>query len=79
MDDASVTIRGEKKEEKEEKGKNWFTREQSYGSFHRVIPLPSEVDGGKAKAKFKRGVLTVTLPKREGSVEKRKTITIETD
>ena len=79
MDDAAITIRGEKKEEKEEKGKNWYTREQSYGAFHRIVPLPTSVDGEKANAKFKNGVLTITVPKREEEQAKRKAIKIETD
>jgi HSP20 family protein len=79
MDDASVTVRGEKKEETEEKGKSWYRREQTYGSFHRVVPLPTTVVGEKAKAKFKKGVLTITIPKREEEQAKRKTIAIESD
>jgi len=79
MDDAAVTIRGERKEEREDKGKNWYTREQSYGAFHRIVPLPASVDGEKANAKFKKGVLTITIPKREAAQAKRKAITIETD
>jgi HSP20 family protein len=79
MDDGAITIRGEKKEEKEEKGKNWYTREQSYGSFHRSIALPAGVDVSKAKAKFKNGVLKITAPKREEEQTKRKTINIESD
>jgi HSP20 family protein len=79
MDDASITIRGEKNEEREEKGKNWLTREQSYGSFHRIISLPAGVDGEKAKAKFKKGILTIDLPKKPGEQAKRKAISIETD
>lgn len=76
--DAAITIRGEKKEEKEEKGKNWYTREQSYGSFNRVVPLPANVDGGKAVARFKKGVLTITAPKKEDEQTRRKAIKIET-
>lgn len=79
MDDASITVRGEKQEEKEDKGRNWYSREQTYGAFHRVIPLPSSVDGAKAKAKFKKGVLTITVPKREELQAARKAIAIETD
>jgi HSP20 family protein len=58
----ALTIRGEKKEEREEKGEDWFVSERSFGSFLRTIPLPIEVDEGKAAAQFKNGVLTVTLP-----------------
>ncbi len=79
MDDSSITIRGEKKEESEDKGKNWYSREQSYGSFHRVIPLPASVEGDKANAKFKKGVLTITVPKRQEEQSNRKSITIESD
>lgn len=79
MGDAAVTIRGERKEEKEEKGKNWYTREQSYGAFHRMVPLPESVQAEKAKASFKKGVLTVTVPKRDEGQGRRKTIRIETD
>ncbi len=79
MDDASITVRGEKRAESEDKGKNWYRREQSYGSFHRVIPLPATVEGGKAKATFKKGVLTITVPKREEEQSKRKTIAIESE
>jgi len=77
LDDAAVTIRGERKEESEDKGKNWYRREQSYGSFYRMIPLPASVDGEKATAKFKKGVLAITLPKREEDRSKRKSIKIE--
>lgn len=79
MDDTGLTVRGERKEEKEDKGKNWFRREQSYGSFLRSIPLPSSVDAANAKATFKKGVLSVTVPKREEEQAKRKTITIDSD
>lgn len=79
MDDEAVTIRGERKEEKEDKGKNWYSREQTYGSFNRVIPLPVSVDGGKAAAKFRKGVLTITVPKRQEDQGRRKTVRIETD
>ncbi len=58
-----LTISGEKKEEKEEKKKNYYRMERSFGSFSRVIPLPEGIDSDKAQAEFKKGVLTVTLPK----------------
>jgi HSP20 family protein len=79
LDDAALTIHGEKKEEHEEKGRNWFCREQSFGSFHRIVPLPSSVEGDKAKARFRKGVLTVTLPKREEARVNRKSVTIEAE
>ena len=58
-----LTLKGEKKEEKEEKKKDYYRVERSYGSFHRVVPLPRGIDTEKAGAEFKKGVLTVTLPK----------------
>ena len=66
----SVTIKGEKKEEKEDKGKNYYYMERSYGSFHRTIPLAAEADAGKATASFKNGVLSVTIPKTQSAKAK---------
>lgn len=60
-----LTIRGEKKEEKEDKKKNSYYRECSYGSFSRDIALGDSVDWSKAKAKYKNGVLAVSMPKTE--------------
>jgi HSP20 family protein len=79
LNDDAVTIRGERKEEKEEKGKNWYAREQTYGVFHRTVPLPSTADTPKAGAKFRKGVLTITIPKRAEAQTRRKTIKIETE
>jgi len=59
----AVTIKGEKKEEKEDKGKNYYYMERSYGSFNRTIPLGAETQAEKAEASFKNGVLHITLPK----------------
>lgn len=56
-----LTIRGEKKQEKEEKEKNYYRIERSYGSFQRVLSLPEDADQDDIKATFKRGVLTVAL------------------
>ncbi|RMD60030.1 MAG: Hsp20/alpha crystallin family protein [Nitrospirae bacterium] len=73
----SITISGEKKEEKEEKGKGYYRMERSYGSFTRTIPLPCEIDEDKAEAKFKNGVLTITLPKTETAIKETKKIPIK--
>lgn len=61
--DNTVTIKGEKKEEKEDKGNNYYYMERSYGSFHRVIPLSAETESNKADASFKNGVLSIVIPK----------------
>ena len=75
----SLTIKGEKREEKEDKGKGYYRMERSYGSFSRTVPLPSEIDQDKVKATFKKGVLTVTLPKTEKAIKETKRIDIKTD
>ncbi|MBN1220236.1 MAG: Hsp20/alpha crystallin family protein [Anaerolineae bacterium] len=58
-----LTISGEKKEEKEDKGQDYYRLERSYGSFRRSIPLPPDTDSNKIDANFKKGVLSITLPK----------------
>ncbi len=79
LGDASLTVRGERREEREDKTRGVVTRELSYGSFHRVIPLPADVDAAQAKATFRKGLLTVTVPKREDSASTRRRIAIESD
>jgi len=75
----SITIKGEKKEEKEDKGKDYYHVERSYGSFSRTIPLPAEVDTDKVKAEFKKGLLTVTLPKTVQAIKQTKKIPVKTE
>jgi len=58
-----LTIKGEKKDEKEEKKKDYYLSERRYGSFERYFTLPESVDADKIEAAFKNGVLKVTLPK----------------
>lgn len=59
----ALWISGEKKEEKEEKGKTFHRVERSYGEFRRVIPLPATVAEDKVSAEFKSGILRVAVPK----------------
>ncbi len=59
----TLQISGEKVAESEDKGRNYYKMERSYGSFRRSIPLPCKVDGDRIEASFKKGVLTVVLPK----------------
>lgn len=61
--DNVLTIKGEKKAEREEKDEGYTYSERSYGSFERRIPIDSEVESDKLDATFKNGILTVTLPK----------------
>ncbi len=77
LSDNALTISGEKKEEREEKGKRVYHSERCYGMFRRVIPLPVEVDEEKAEASFKNGVLTVRLPKAEAEEGRRKRIEVK--
>ena len=60
-----LTIKGEKKSEREEKEENYHLVERSYGSFSRSLTLPAAVDVDKIEAKYDQGVLTVTCPKKE--------------
>ena len=75
----SLTIKGEKKQEKEDKGKNYYRMERSFGSFRRTVPLPAEADIDKVKAHFKKGVLTVTIPKTAKSIRATKKIQVKTE
>lgn len=63
IEDGVLTLAGEKKREEEHKDKAWHRVERVYGSFQRSMTLPKGVDGDKAEAAFKDGVLTITLPK----------------
>lgn len=63
MQDGVLTLEGERKQEKEEKGKRFHKIEREYGKFVRRFVLPTEVDAGKVQADFKDGVLNVHLPK----------------
>ncbi|MEN6475887.1 MAG: Hsp20/alpha crystallin family protein [Syntrophaceae bacterium] len=74
-----LTIKGEKKEEKEEKGKERYYMERSFGSFQRMISIPAEVDTTKVDATFKKGVLNITLPKQAKAKEAQKKIQIKAD
>jgi len=70
-----LTLKGERKHDKENKEKDYHYSERSYGAFCRAIQLPTEVDTGKIQATYKDGVLELTLPKSENA--KPKQISIE--
>lgn len=71
LDGRTLTIKGEKKQEKEEKEENYHCIERSYGYFNRSIELPAEVDPSDIDASYKKGVLTVTLKKSKVSEGKK--------
>ncbi|MFA5040136.1 MAG: Hsp20/alpha crystallin family protein [Bdellovibrionales bacterium] len=78
FDDGLLTIRGEKKVEREEKKDTWHIIERSSGSFARRLSLSATIDAGKIAAKFEKGVLTVTLPKLAQEKSTAKKIEIKT-
>jgi len=63
--DGHLTISGERKFEKEDKGKNYRSIESHYGNFKRSFYLPDTVDENKIQAQYKDGILTLTVPKDE--------------
>lgn len=63
LSEGALTIKGEAKEEKEEKKKSYYRREFSYGHFARTIPLPAGAEASKASAELHDGVLSVHVPK----------------
>jgi len=65
LTDGVLTIKGEKRHEKEDKEENYHRIERSYGAFSRTMRLPFEVETDKVDATYKDGVLKVTLPKSE--------------
>jgi HSP20 family protein len=75
--DGTLTVRGERKQEKEEKDENYHMVERRYGSFSRSVRLPHEVKSDKIKANYKDGVVKITLPKSEEAKKKEVKIKVE--
>ena len=67
LENQMLTLKGEKKFEKEEKDEHYHRMERAYGTFARTVRLPVMVDASKVTAAFKNGLLTVTLPKAPGA------------
>ena len=76
-DDKILTLKGEKKESKEDKSKDFVKKEIFYGEFQKSIQLPENIDENKLTTKFKNGILTVTIPKIEIKKPKAKLIPIK--
>jgi HSP20 family protein len=74
--EGALTIRGEKKEERESKEKGYILHERTFGQFERVVPLPDGLDIDAAVATFKNGVLTVKIPKTAEAKDAARRITV---
>ncbi len=72
-----LTIKGEKRQEKEQKDKNFYLSERAYGTFQRSFHVPEGVDRDKIAADFSKGVLTITMPKTAKAVEQQKKIEVK--
>jgi len=77
LSSGALTIRGEKKAERESKSGGYCTVERTFGSFHRSVALPADIEADKAAAEFKNGVLTVTIPKTPEARSERKRIEVK--
>lgn len=74
--DGVVTVKGEKRTSREEKGETWFFSERQYGLFTRSFRLPPDADENRVSAELKDGVLTVSVAKRAEAEPKAKPVTI---
>jgi HSP20 family protein len=77
VENGVLTIKGEKKSEREEKGENYYLSERRFGSFSRAFRLPEGIVADEIGADFKKGVLTVTMPKTAGSKQAPKRIVVK--
>lgn len=77
LSDGVLSIRGERKQEKEEKEEDYHLIERSYGSFARSVALPKEIKHDKISASYKDGVLRIVLPKSEEAKKKEVKIKVE--
>jgi HSP20 family protein len=79
LEDDRLIIRGEKKEEREDKDRNYHVRERVQGAFSRTLPLPFAPDPNQVKAEFRNGVMTITIPKPQGVKQKQHRIEVQKD
>ncbi len=73
----TLVVKGEKRQEKEEKDKHYYFSERAYGSFRRAFELPARVDRDKVTADYSKGVLTITLPKTADAQKQAKKIEVK--
>ena len=79
LEDDRLIIRGEKKEEREDKDRNYHVRERVQGAFSRTLPLPFAPDPNQVKAEFKNGVMTIVIPKPQEVKQKQHRIEVQKD
>ncbi len=77
IEDHVLTIKGEKKSEREDKGRNYHVVERRYGRFQRAFRIPEYIKAEEIKAKFDNGILTVEMPKKEEA--KKSSIKVKVD
>jgi HSP20 family protein len=77
LDGNTLLLRGEKRREETREEDGWHHTERSFGSFQRAIPLPAEVQEDAVSAQFRKGVLTVTLPKTERARSRTRRIEVQ--
>ena len=73
----TLTLKGEKRQDREQKDKNFYLSERSYGSFRRSFGVPEGVDHDNIVADFSKGVLTITMPKTAKAVEQQRKIEVK--
>lgn len=71
-----ISIKGEKKTEREEKGDTWYFSERQFGSFQRSFSLPADADEAGVNAALKDGVLTITIPRKSPKTKEAKKVKI---
>jgi HSP20 family protein len=77
VSNGNLTIKGEKAEQKEQKKKDYYLQERHFGSFERTFGVPENLDADKIEATFKKGVLTVMLPKKADAQKPMKKIDVK--
>jgi HSP20 family protein len=72
-----LTIKGEKKREREEKDENYYLTERSFGRFERSLRLPDTIDSNRVEARFDKGVLRITAAKKPEAVKAERKIEVK--
>ncbi|MBD3814297.1 MAG: Hsp20/alpha crystallin family protein [Betaproteobacteria bacterium] len=75
----TLTIKGEKRQERKEEKQGYYLSERSYGSFQRSFNVPDSVEKDKIQARFNKGVLMLSMPKKPGAADGERTIAVSKD